>query len=303
MKQCDRIGDLFLDIHDDRMDGETEKLVREHLHNCTNCREDFKWYGITVQALANLEEVGPPTDFLTQLNARLYPVSPPLITPIRDFLRNLFTTAPYLPLPAGVAALSFIAVVGFMVYNQAPVEVSPEAGPRAVQEIGGKSSAAARLAAQGAGILTRDRMQTVSKFPVPSQSHPSSPPATLPSYSAATPPTLEKEFGIPGTALSAMTDEIGADSLTVESPRMDTALESLKKMLPRIDGRLVDEKARGGKIVVGVLIPSAAYGSLTTELVNHGAVAVGAEPDVAHQGPFRTEGNNVLLYIRFMNSR
>ncbi len=304
MKQCDRIGDLFLDVHDDRIDGETERLVREHLHNCTNCREEFKWYGITIQALANLERVGPPEDFLTRLSARLDPPSPSSATPIRDFFRNLFSSAPYLPLPAGVAVLSFVVVVGFMVYNQAPMDMRPFGGDhQALLEAGGRSSAAARVAVRGTGTRPLDQMPDGNKVSPPLQHLPSNRSGIAPSYSAATPPTLEKDFRIPGAALSAVSEEVGTDSLTVESPSVDTAIESLKKMLPRIDGRLVDEKTRGGKIVVGVLIPPTAYGSLTTELINHGAVAVGAGPDVNRQTPSREEGNNVLLYIRFMNSR
>jgi hypothetical protein len=103
-------------------------------------------------------------------------------------------------------------------------------------------------------------------------------------------------------------DVIGADNLTVESPSIDNAMQSLEKILPniqgRIQGRLVDEKGRGkpGDVVLAVLIPSASYGHLTTELIKHGAVAVGVGAEDGHLAPSPKEGNNVLLYIRFVSS-
>jgi len=56
MKECDRINGLFGEFHDRHVDAGTEKLMRDHFLSCTSCREDFKWYGFTVQALARLEE-------------------------------------------------------------------------------------------------------------------------------------------------------------------------------------------------------------------------------------------------------
>jgi len=105
--------------------------------------------------------------------------------------------------------------------------------------------------------------------------------------------------------LGTVADKLGADNLTVESPRIDIALESLKKMLPHIQGKLVEQRMRGngGGVVVGVLIPPQAYGPLATELINHGAVEVGAGTEVDPTTPQKKEDNNVLVYIRFVQAQ
>ena len=66
MSECERISALFGDVCDDQADGESKRYFDHHLQNCPNCREDLKWYGITVQALTNLDRVPPPSDFLAQ---------------------------------------------------------------------------------------------------------------------------------------------------------------------------------------------------------------------------------------------
>jgi len=76
--------------------------------------------------------------------------------------------------------------------------------------------------------------------------------------------------------MPAVQDRIGTDMLTVESPSIDQAVESLKKILPDIQGKVLDEQNRQiGGTVLTVVIPPQAYGDLTTELVHHGSVAVG----------------------------
>ena len=95
-------------------------------------------------------------------------------------------------------------------------------------------------------------------------------------------------------------DELGADNLTVESPHIDLALQTLKKILPDIQGKLVDEKFKGvrGETLVGVIIPSNRYGDLATALVNHGAIEVGAQSQES-PAPTKVDSGNVRLYIRF----
>jgi hypothetical protein len=75
---------------------------------------------------------------------------------------------------------------------------------------------------------------------------------------------------------AALPAKIGTDMLTVESPSIDQAVESLKKILPGIQGKILEEQNRQvGGTTLTVVIPYQAYGHLTTELVHHGAVAVG----------------------------
>src|SRR5208283_5719784 len=100
MSECERISGLFGELHEEQVDSETETVVWKHLHSCSGCKEDFKWYGMTVRALTNLERVAPPREFIAQLNARLDDAPS---SSFLAFFRNFFSSAPFvLPLPAGV---------------------------------------------------------------------------------------------------------------------------------------------------------------------------------------------------------
>ncbi len=81
------------------------------------------------------------------------------------------------------------------------------------------------------------------------------------------------------TLFPPLADRIGADNVTVESASIDNAVESLKKLLPGLQADLLpSSRVRiWRETVLAVLIPSEAYRDLTTELVNHGAIA-GARP-------------------------
>jgi hypothetical protein len=301
MSDCDRISALFGDVYDDQVDGEGKKSVEEHLHACPKCREELRWYGITVRALTNLERVSPPPDFLAQVNARLQ--SSPVSSTYLDFFKNLFSSAPYLPLPAGAAALALVVVLGIVVYNQSPTDIIPSAtysGP--TQTAGVRSTAEARMAVGGTANLPAHQMQVSGIITQASETSPSNP-AGIPPLTMVTPNSAPTNLEIMGGNLATIADRLGADNLTVESPSIDSALESLKKILPNIQGQLVDQRNRGnGGVVVGVLIPPSEYGRLTTELINHGAVEAGAGSEVQPVAPLKKEGNNVLLYIRFVRT-
>lgn len=303
MKECEQISDLFGELHEGRVDPGFKKLATEHLDKCTCCREEFKWYGFTVQALGNLEKVSPPADFMVRLRTGLYDSSPS--SPVRDFFRTLFTSSPSMPLPVGLAALTAIVVVGFVIYNNSPLDLLPTGvAVTAVQGSAVASSAgmqAKRVAPGGTHTDPVHQGTTVATLPNPASS-PS--PGTPSQLLASTPSTWNHNLTTSGY-FPTVADTIGADNLTVESPSVDQAVESLKRILPNIRGRLVLEKPRLGigERMLGVVIPSTAYGSLTTELVNHGAVAAGVGTEVSAPTPSKTDANNVILYIRFVQAQ
>ncbi|MGB6066244.1 MAG: zf-HC2 domain-containing protein [Desulfomonilaceae bacterium] len=303
MSECERISGLFGELHDDEADNETERVVRKHLHSCPGCREDFKWYGLTVQALTSMERVAPPRDFIAQLNVRLNDDPP---SSIFKFFRNIFWSTPYVPLPVGVPAIAFIAVVGFVFYNYAPTGIMPSVASHSPwYQSNSPSSKLARMAPLGTGATVPGRLPA-STVVATSEITPSTPSTHLPLLSKAIPNSLSSNIEAESRGFPTIADRIGADNLTVESASVDRAVASLKRILPDIQGRLVDEPHRGNveEVVVGVMIPSDAYGNLTTELINHGAVAAGLESsDVRTPSPAKKEGNNVLLYIRFVPSR
>ncbi len=286
MKECARITDLFGKLHDDEADGEIGDLVREHLYNCPGCRERYKWYTLTIQALGSLETASPPGNFVTQLNSRIY--SEPSPGPFANFFRNLFTYSPYMPLPVGVASLFLVAVIGLVVYNSPFMPGVPAAQVVATQ---GPSAGTGVRTPGLQGEVVAMHTQSGPATPHSIQRHPN--PPALPSNPEQ---TSRPQF-------PTIADLIGADNLTVESPSVDKALESLKQILPGIQGRLVEKRdGNPGDVVLAVLIPSDSYGHLTTELIKHGAVAVGVGAEDNRLSPAQKEGNNVLLYIRFVSS-
>jgi hypothetical protein len=277
MRECERISDLFVELHDNQMDGVNEKHARQHLYDCPDCREEFRWYGITVQALNHLDRVSPPPDFIIRLNSRLE-TSPSFF----DFFRNLFVGAPYVPLPVGAAALALIVVTSIALYNPAPLRRARPTTESGTSSMMSLSSGARNVVAPLIGLHSKSFIAANSMHPIPT---------------TGSGVELLSSYGFPTRA-----DMIGADNLTVESSSIDNAVESVKRILPILQGRLVNEQARRnlGQTVLAVLIPSNAYGNLTTELINHGAIASGASGPGVSQA--KKEGNKVLLYIRFVHT-
>ncbi len=285
---CQRIADYFGVVYEGDSDAQTQKMVKDHLESCPACREDFKWYGVTVQALANLEQIAPPNDFLRRVNERI-DQNPSHFQSILSQIKNLLNSIPTAPVPVGAASLAFVTVMGFLVYNYAPTEVS---------QFG------------TAGFTTKSSAQPspveVVSMPAQPQVVASAPfaPQVAPFSRAFVPYDGAGRFGSSSVAWRFPTtaDEIGADNLTVESPHIDLALKTLKDILPNIQGKLIDEQFKGplGETLVGVIIPSNRYGDLASALVNHGAVEVGARSlESDSPAPARVDSRNVRLYIRF----
>jgi len=285
---CQRIADYFGVVYEGDSDAQTEKMVKDHLESCRACREDFKWYGVTVQALANLEQIAPPNDFLRRVNERI-DQNPSLFQSILAQIKNLLNSIPTAPVPVGAASLAFVTVLSFLVYNYSPTEVSQF----------GKAGFTAQSPVQTAPV-------EVVSMPAQPQVVASAPfaPQFAPFSRAFVPYDGAGRFASSSVAwrFPTVADEIGADNLTVESPHIDLALKSLKDILPGIQGKLIDEQFKGpfGETLVGVIIPSNRYGDLASALVNHGAVEVGARSqDSDSPAPAKVDSRNVRLYIRF----
>jgi hypothetical protein len=251
---CDRISDLFGDLHEGQLDGAIGDKMRQHLGNCPDCREDFKWYGFTVQALASLERVSPPANFVAQVRARCEAADSSWW--FYSF-KETFSHLPYLPLPVGVTAAVLVGVFALGLYNYAPTPILESVA----------STHSAQTSAPGPGVRV-----------------------TLPATVSA-------------HALSpAVQAGLGTDKLFVESPRIDLAVESLKRILPGIQGKLLEEPRSadvGSAPVLAVVIPSQAYGDLITELINHGAVVAGPPSSQAESTSQPGTDANQVLYIQF----
>jgi hypothetical protein len=300
MKECEQIGDLFSELHDRRLDGEIEKAAREHLHNCSCCREEFKWYGITVQALTQLERVRPPDDFLDQLHVRLQTCSPTFS--FLESFRNLLSTFPQLPVPVGVTALTFVVAVAWAVYSYAPPVSLPTGGM--------KSVAYAPSGTQENAELTGNKAWPTTPESRPGHMMPRTQEGAAMDRATGSPLHMTRPQALAKSLTSAplaipTTNIVGSDHLTVESPSISMTVESLKKVLPNFHGRLVEEKTRDGirETVLQVSIPPQSWSHLTTELINHGAVAVASGAEQAYRGSEETDNKNVLIRIRIVDVR
>jgi len=327
MKQCERISDLFLDLHDTQLDEELERAAREHLRQCPICREEFKWYGLTVQALTNLERVPPPPHFTAQLRAKLDTLPPS--HSFLDSFRQLFTNMPYLPLPVGVTALAFVAVVAFVTYDRSATHVTLSSSTMVekVTSSGLPRKAEAALSSSSLPSPHKDAseksLDALGSFTVGARGvHPakdsalsSAPPpplARIPSspdvFSTMAPQvnTVRVSKGGTGERQSPSTNPwiVDIESLTVESEQVDQAVESILKMLPDLRGKLLEQRIRSvpQEKILAVAIPPDAFGPLAVELINHGNVEAGP-PKERDATSREIQDKHLVLTIRFVNRR
>jgi hypothetical protein len=286
MMECEKIGDLFAELHDEELHGETAKTAREHLRNCPYCREDFKWYGITVQALTGLERVQPPPGFLNQLHSTIH-TNPPSYSLLHS-LKSFFSFFPHLPLPVGATALTFVVAVAWAVYSYTPGVMPWVPGNQTVGIQPGSTAEKARVNEASAMVKAYDP----TRVPLDGRHVPSG--AGIP-----------KSFNSSPMILPAATNSIGTDNLTVESPSINLAVESLKKVLPDLKGQVVEEQSRDGvgETTLAVVIPPQAWPHLTAELINHGAVAVGNSQSGETAASADRESRSVLIRIRIVHTR
>ena len=205
MSECERISGLFGELHEEQVDSETETVVWKHLHSCPGCKEDFKWYGMTVRALTNLDRVAPPREFIAQLNARLhYAPSSSFL----DFLRNFFSSAPFvLPLPVGVSALAFIAAAGFVLYNYSHTDLVPSlASYQSFYDPGTRPNPDERIARKDAGAMQPRQMQV--PVMAASENKPSTPASRLPLLPKSTPESLGNNFETVSRSFPTIADRI-----------------------------------------------------------------------------------------------
>lgn len=288
MMDCENVSSLYGKIIDGEADEADHRALEDHLKDCRACCEDFEWYKLTMKALCKLQPVSPPSDFLQQLNSRIHPNRKKF--EIKSFFRNLFDSIPHAPAPVGVVSLALVVVVAFMVYNNVPVDTGMAVAPI----VGAKTIAST--------VDSGAQINTVSQ----SQGQASPPPAAAPRLPmlASNPPATSVSTG-PAWRFPTIADEIGGDNLTVESPRVDLAIESLRSVLPNLEGKIVDEKIRNnvGEVMVGVVIPSNKYADLASALINHGSVEAGSlQIEGKALVPSRTDSNQLRLYIRFTRS-
>ncbi len=288
---CENVSSLYGKIFDGEADEADHKALEDHLTVCSDCKDDYNWYKLSVQAINNLEPVSPPIDFLEQLNKRIHPGSK--LTGLKYFVRNLLDSVPQLPVPVGVASLALIAIFAFMVYNNVPIDSGMAIAPLA----GAKSIAASMESTSPASKVVQSSGETATTSPGTT--------ARLPMMASNHAPAATQVSAMPAWRFPTIADEIGGDNLTVESPRIDLAVESLRNVLPNIQGQIVDERIRNsfGDVMVGVVIPSNRYADLATALINHGSVEAGSlQIEGKALVPSKTNSNQLHLYIRFTRS-
>lgn len=299
MKECRRFSDMFLELNDGEAEPEAALEFENHMRGCNLCDQDYRQYSLTVEALRRLDTVAPPPDFLAQLNTRIDAVDS---APFFERIKSWLSPAPHLPLPVGAAALAVIAVLSILFYNQSVTSMIADSLPSGVigtiaantdttHEIPSKPREANDLELMRPKSIAAGEPVS-SPLETPSLNHPT--------YSRTLSQPIQSLPASTGPTYPTTADRLGADNLTVESPRIDTAVETIKQMMPHLRGKIVDIKPNGAvkEVLVGVVIPSHAYGDLTTRLIDFGAVEAGAGSQATP--PKRSEGENVMLYIRLV---
>jgi hypothetical protein len=298
MKECQLITDMFHEVCDGLGDGEKEHCFHEHLTNCPCCREEFKWYGVTVQALKSLEPISPPGDFLAQLNTRLHATSPS--SWFAEFFRNLFSVSPVVPLPVGVVALALVVVVGYVVYDQGHRESQVFMAGHQPSQTFTPDQGSKKTPGTPEIIASRPKSLPERGLPAAGAETRSPDVSGSPKYAMTRPDSANEKLRLMGPREG--TPQFSASNLTVESVQIGEAVESVKRMLPDIQGQLIGEETRTGNnfVLLGLAIPPAAYKDLQRVLTNHGKVETGAGADIAPPRLIENDGGKVLLHVRFV---
>jgi len=305
MSECERVSDLFGEFHERRLDKQTETLVAKHLDGCPYCKNDYHWYGLTVQTLMSLEKVNPPEYLLQQIKAKLHETNQS--ESVLHFFKHLFTASPYMPLPVGIGALILIVFVGVVIYDRSPHQVFSESAQTLARS--DSSTPAAPLPSHSSGVPW---YQAPSATPWRAEGalakgffgdHQQSG-GHLQQYAMSSPRLLEPDRMRGGIVQAPFAQKIEPGNITVQSNSIPVAVDSLKRMLPSLDGNLLEEKTedRIGEIILGVAIPSYAYPKLTSELVNFGALTGPADPAAPPVVRSSPDGKKLVLYIRFIPS-
>ncbi|MGB9616067.1 MAG: zf-HC2 domain-containing protein [Desulfomonilaceae bacterium] len=305
MSECERVSDLFGEFHERRLDKQTETLVAKHLDGCPYCKNDYQWYGFTVQTLMNLEKVNPPECLLQQIKAKLHETNQP--ESVLHFFKNLFTASPYMPLPVGIGALILIVFVGVVIYDRSPHEVFSESAqsvarsetPTPAAPLPTHSLGSPWYQARSASPWRADGALAKGFFgeqPLLG--------GHLQQYAMSSPRLLEPDRMRGGVGQAPFARKIAPGNLTVQSNIIPVAVDSVKRMLPSLEGNLLEEKTedRIGEIILGVAIPSYAYPKLTSELGNFGSLIGGLDPAASSVVSASPDGKKLVLYIRFTPS-
>jgi hypothetical protein len=270
MKECKQISELCTDLHEGNLDDSLSQSLYTHMDHCPDCRADFIWYGLTVQALTTVEQLSPPPNFLNELNQKLYSERFSFF----EYIKHILSSTPHLPLPVGVSALAAIVLVGIVVIkNDFMVDHNPFA-----------SNLSSTTVAKPAPIVVGTQSLPVSARTV-----------SIKPYSPDLMP-LQTPFMDRSTSRFPSVAEVMNSDLTVQTAKAEDAIESLKKVLPGIKGAVLDNQGGHGNTVLAVRIPQETYSRLTTELVKHGAVTIRED-----QAPSNNSGGDMILYIRFVH--
>ncbi len=305
MSECERVSDLFGEFHERRLDKQTETSVTRHLDGCPYCKNDYEWYGFTVQTLMSLEKVHPPECLLQQIKTKLHETNQ--TESVLHFFKHLFTASPYMPLPVGVGALILIVFVGVVIYDRSPHEVFSE-GAQTVA----RSENPTPAAPLPSHSLSTPWHQARSTTPWRAEGalakgflgdHQQSG-GHLQQFAMSSPRVLEPDRMKGGIIQAPFAQKKEPDNITVQSKSIPVAVDSLKRILPSLQGNLLEEKTedRIGEIILGVAIPSNAYPKLTSELVNLGALTGEFNPTAPPAVRTSPDGKKVVLYIRFIPS-
>jgi hypothetical protein len=113
---CQHIIELIPDYIEGRLAGEDETLVRSHLHNCPNCREEVREMEKAWQILGEVDDIEPDPDYISRFWARVDDQKP-WYENILQHTKALITQRPWIPALAAAGVILVVGGITFRHYN------------------------------------------------------------------------------------------------------------------------------------------------------------------------------------------
>jgi len=120
---CEEIKNLLSEYLDRELNQGACELVEEHLDNCPVCREELQVLKECLKSLGSLKKVEPPSDFLSQVHARLEGQA----SFKAAFKKIIFPL--HIKIPLEAAGLAAAAVLLFYILNLSPEKQSIQSVP------------------------------------------------------------------------------------------------------------------------------------------------------------------------------
>jgi anti-sigma factor RsiW len=121
--ECKKVRDRFSSLLENELNPLEEKIVREHLASCSDCKKDLQQFTKTIRWIHSVKEVEVPDGFLSEIYKKMEGgkrKAPPIEETRWKWFRHPF------PLKVPAQAVAMVAIVFLVLYltKMMPVETS-----------------------------------------------------------------------------------------------------------------------------------------------------------------------------------